>query len=94
MRELDPTLPLGYLYEWDVDSFISADDTVQAFCPYFRTPLAHPEQVAEAHRLGKFVLVYTVNDAEDMRALAEAGIDGMVSDRPSLLLEVLGESSR
>lgn len=89
MRELDPALPLGYLYEWDVGSFVSADDAVQALCPYFGTALAHPEQVAEAHRLGKLVFVYTVNEANDMHALAEAGIDGMVSDRPSLLLEVL-----
>jgi glycerophosphoryl diester phosphodiesterase len=64
---------------------------VQAVCPYFRTPLTYPEQIAEAHRLGKIVFVYTVNEAEDMRLLIEAGIDGMVSDRPSLLLEVMRE---
>ncbi len=86
MRELDAALPLGYLYEWDAESFVTPDDTVQALCPYFRTPLMHPEQIVEAHRLGKLVFVYTVNEAEDMRLLTEAGIDGMVSDRPSLLL--------
>lgn len=90
MRELDAALPLGYLYEWDVESFVSPDDTVQALCPYFRTPLAHPEQVVEAHRLGKFVFVYTVNEAEEMRQLVQAGIDVMVSDRPSLLLTIDG----
>jgi glycerophosphoryl diester phosphodiesterase len=89
MRRLDATLPLGYLYEWDVESFITSEDTVQAVCPYFRTPLVYPEQITEAHRLGKLVFVYTVNEGEDMRLLAEAGVDGMVSDRPSLLLEVM-----
>lgn len=86
IRALDAVVPLGYLYEWDAESFITHDDTVQALCPYFRTSLMHPEQIAEAHRLGKLVFVYTVNEAEDMRLLTEAGIDGMVSDRPSLLL--------
>ena len=86
MRELDAALPLGYLYEWNEESFVSPDDTIQAVCPYYRSPLAHPEQVAEVHRLGKFVFVYTVNDAEEMRQLVEAGVDGMVSDRPSVLL--------
>jgi glycerophosphoryl diester phosphodiesterase len=90
MRELDASLPLGFLYEWNTPNFVSADEAVQAVCPYFASALANPEQVAEAHRLGKFVLVYTVNEAEHMRALVAAGIDGMVSDRPSLLLETLG----
>ena len=57
----------------------------------FGSTLQHPEQVAKAHEQGKFVFVYTVNDEESMRKLAELGIDGMVSDRPSLLLKVLGE---
>jgi glycerophosphoryl diester phosphodiesterase len=92
MRKLDATLPLGYLYEWNEESFISPDDTVQAVCPYFRTALTYPEQVAEAHRLGKFVFVYTVDEAEDVRLLVEAGIDGMVSDRPGMLLEVMREA--
>ena len=92
MRDLDAALPLGYLYEWNEESFISPDDTIQAVCPYFRTPLAHPEQVAEAHNLGKFVFVYTVNEAIDVRLLIEAGVDGMVSDRPSMLLNVLHHS--
>ena len=91
LRELDAGVPLGYLYEWDAESFLTPDDdsAVQAVCPYFAGALAHPEQVAEAHRLGKLVFVYTVNEAEQMRALVEAGIDGMVSDRPTLLLETL-----
>jgi glycerophosphoryl diester phosphodiesterase len=89
MRELDAVLPLGFLYEWNSPSFVSTDEAVQALCPYFASALAYPEQVAEAHRLGKYVFVYTVNEAEHMRALVEAGVDGMVSDCPSLLLETL-----
>jgi glycerophosphoryl diester phosphodiesterase len=89
MRNLDAALPLGYLYEWNEESFIAPDDVVQAVCPYFRTALTYPEQVAEAHRLGKFVFVYTVDEAEDIRLLIEAAIDGMVSDRPGMLLEVM-----
>lgn len=88
LRALDATLPLGYLYEYHEQEFVQPDDAIQAYCPYFRTALAHPEQVAQAHELGKLVFVYTVDEAADMRAVAEAGIDGMVSDRPSLLREV------
>lgn len=90
MRQLDATVPLGYLYDWNVESFVTADNTVQALCPYFMTPVQHPKQVARARELGKFVFVYTVNNREDMQRVAAAGVDGMVSDEPSLLLRVLG----
>jgi glycerophosphoryl diester phosphodiesterase len=90
MHALDSSIPLGYLYEYFEADFVQPDDTIQAYCPYYKTALAHPEQVAKAHELGKLVFVYTVNEAEEMRQVAEAGIDGMVSDRPSLLKELLG----
>jgi glycerophosphoryl diester phosphodiesterase len=63
---------------------------VQAVCPYFVDAIQHPEQVARAHQLGKFVFIYTANEEEHMRRLVEAGVDGMVSDRPALLLQVFG----
>ncbi len=90
LRALDAGLPLGYLYEPHEQVFVYPDETVQAYCPYFRTALAHPEQVERAHALGKLVFVYTVDDMEDMRRVAAAGIDAMISDRPSLLKEIFG----
>jgi glycerophosphoryl diester phosphodiesterase len=94
VRALDAAIPLGYLYEYYEEEFVQPDDTVQAYCPYFRTALAHPEHVAKAHELGKYVLVYTVDDADNMRALVAASIDGMVSDRPSVLKQVFGPDAR
>ena len=91
MRGLDAALMLGYLFPPGAEEFAVADDTVQAVCPYFGSCLEHPEQVAEAHRLGKFVFVYTVDREEDMRRLVEVGVDGMVSDRPSVLLAMRGK---
>jgi len=85
VRSLDANIPLGYLYEYFEQDFVHPDDTIQAYCPYFRTALAHPEQIAKAHELGKLVFVYTVDEDDDMRQVVSAGIDGMVSDRPSLL---------
>jgi glycerophosphoryl diester phosphodiesterase len=85
LRALDSAIPLGYLYEHFEHEFVQPDDIIQAYCPYFRTALANPEQIAKAHDLGKFVFVYTANEEEDMQQVVAAGIDGMVSDRPSLL---------
>ncbi|HEY0069050.1 MAG TPA: glycerophosphodiester phosphodiesterase family protein [Chloroflexia bacterium] len=91
LRKLDPALPLGYLYEPHTTRFVHADDTVQAFCPYYRTPLQYPEQVAQAHQQGQLVLVYTVDDPAEVRALAGIGVDGMVTDAPAALLQILNK---
>jgi glycerophosphoryl diester phosphodiesterase len=91
LRQLDPVLPLGYLFEPQATYFTPTDDTVQAFCPYYRTPLQFPEQVTQAHEMGKLVLVYTVDDAAEVEALADAGVDGMVTDVPAALLQILNK---
>jgi glycerophosphoryl diester phosphodiesterase len=44
--------------------------------------------IAEAHSLGLPVIVWTVNDPEDMRRLIDMGVDGIISDRPDLLRTV------
>lgn len=41
-------------------------------------------------RLGRWVNVWTVDEAETMRALVTIGVGGIMTDRPDLLREVLG----
>lgn len=41
--------------------------------------------IKEAHDLGLKVVVWTVNRPEDMAALIDMGVDGIISDRPDLL---------
>lgn len=88
IRELDATIPLGYLYLPDQTDFAQSDSAVQAYCPYYRTALQHPDQIARAHEMGKLVLVYTVDTEAELRALTEIGVDGMVTDEPSVLSKV------
>lgn len=45
--------------------------------------------VAAAHRTGRQVHVWTVDDPADIDRLLDAGVDGIVTDRPDVLVEVL-----
>lgn len=45
--------------------------------------------VEEAHGLGLGVIPWTVNDPKRMRELLAAGVDGLISDRPDILREVV-----
>ncbi len=42
--------------------------------------------VSKAHKLGLQVIPWTVNDPDDIRAMLEMGVDGIISDRPDILL--------
>ena len=45
--------------------------------------------LADAHARGLRVVPWTVNEAERMRALIELGVDGLISDYPDRLREVV-----
>jgi glycerophosphoryl diester phosphodiesterase len=45
--------------------------------------------VARAHRRGYQVHVWTINDADEMNRLLDLGVDGIMTDRPGVLKDVL-----
>ena len=54
----------------------------------FHTDLT-AEALAEARELGLRVTVWTVNEVDDMRALARLGVDGIVTDYPDRAIAAL-----
>lgn len=53
--------------------------------------LVTPDFVQAAHRHGIAVHVWTIDEEPEMRRLVELGVDGVMTDRPSVLAAVLGE---
>lgn len=49
-----------------------------------------PSFVRAAHERGLAVEPWTINDPAEMREYIEWGVDGIMTDRPDLMLEVLG----
>lgn len=55
--------------------------------PYFKE--LSPQLVDEAHELGMKVVPWTVNKASDMNMLIDMGVDGIISDKPWVLRQIL-----
>ncbi|SEQ55898.1 glycerophosphodiester phosphodiesterase [Piscibacillus halophilus] len=50
------------------------------------------EEIIEgAQRLGMDIHYWTINDEETMRELIDAGVDGIITDRPDMLIDILEE---
>ena len=54
--------------------------------------LATPSVIAAAHGRNVVLHVWTVNDAERMRELVRLGVDGIITDRPDVLLALRRDS--
>lgn len=54
-------------------------------------PFTTPELVEAAHAVGMDVVPWTVNDRPTMESLVDMDVDGLITDRPDLLREVLAE---
>jgi glycerophosphoryl diester phosphodiesterase len=54
-------------------------------------PIVTPRFITGAHAAGLEVHVWTINDPAEMRRLLALGVDGLMTDRPDLLRDVLRE---
>jgi glycerophosphoryl diester phosphodiesterase len=55
------------------------------------TRVVSPRFVRLAHKAGVAVQVWTVNEPDDIRRLLDGGVDGIISDRPDVAVDVLRE---
>ena len=66
-----------------------SDAWVDELCPH--ASLVTAEKVADWHRIGFNVRAWGVSNEELMKALCEAGADGMTVNAPDVLLGYLAE---
>jgi glycerophosphoryl diester phosphodiesterase len=86
IRQIDPSLPISLSLgaEWHdriTDEFIDAIDT-DAVTWHYR--LITLERVVLLHERGLFVYTWTVDDPETLRRVLDAGVDGVITNRPEL----------
>lgn len=99
VRKLWPGVPTGFSAA-EVANFFRAlvtkekayrppADALQIPPSYGATCLVAAESMAAAHRAGIELHVWTVNEEAEMRAMLALGVDGILSDYPDRLLEVM-----
>lgn len=91
-RALDPNVKTASLYNAELQKDLSPQEVMSAVDSNgFNLSRRQVDEtiVAECHRLGRPVAVYTVNEVDDMETLIELGVDAIFTDRPDRLREVL-----
>lgn len=71
-----------------------AGDLVQVPVRWRGMTVVDERLVADCHRRGLQVQVWTVNERDEMERLLDLGVDGLMTDRPTLLKELLIERGR
>lgn len=107
MRSAEPSIPLVALWDdttwvpgspWlgGVDPVVVTDPIDGALqvgadilSPAYR--LVDADFVARAHAAGMKVIPWTVNESDSMRAQIDAGVDGIITDYPTLLRQIMAE---
>lgn len=72
-------------------SFIRNSIAIKDDQGVYRANLMGKEIINDAHRKNMAVLYWTVNDPDEMRLLIKNGADGIITDRPDLLIQIINE---
>jgi glycerophosphoryl diester phosphodiesterase len=84
-REAAPTLPRGMLFEAVPDDWLRIVRELECVSLHASHKHLTAERVAEIRAQGLRVLVYTVNDPDRARLLAQWGVDMICTDRIDML---------
>jgi len=87
VESIEPRLRTGHIITASVGNVLRT----QADFLSLNAAQATPSLVRRAHRAGKDVAVWTVNEPEVMLRMIERGVDNVITDDPALLARVMRE---
>lgn len=95
VKEMVPALTTYYLLGGNFPEFYEALESPAGDLPYDGLAVHHSvidaAKVTKIHEIGYLLFTWTVNEDEDMQRIIAAGVDGIITDRPDRLQEMLGE---
>jgi glycerophosphoryl diester phosphodiesterase len=83
----ETSINTGFLF---MKKFLASVAMTPFVGPSIKLIREHPELVAEMHRDGKSVFVWTVNSDEDVQLCSRLGVDIIASDNPARARSLLG----
>jgi glycerophosphoryl diester phosphodiesterase len=83
IQKLDRSIPVGFLCENQAQLRHWSESPAEWVIPHVE--LVGRKLIDQAHSAGKKVMVWTVNRAEQMRQMADWGVDAIISDETELL---------
>jgi len=85
-RELDDEVETGLIYVRHRNPIQSALKLgANYLLPFYR--FTHSSDVEKAHQKGLKMIVWTINDREEVSKYVRKGVDGIASDKPDILSE-------
>lgn len=96
LKNIDDSINYGALY-WSEEDYYPEDNIINyskkigVYSINVSNSLVNKEMVELAHRENMKVLVYTVNTPIEMRKMIEYNVDGVFTDYPELMKEILEE---
>jgi glycerophosphoryl diester phosphodiesterase len=88
VRNIEPTLMTGFLFDGKISDPLEKTIEIGARQIAVRGDLVSPRLLKEARARDLQLVCWTVNHPGHMRLLAEAGVDGIMSDYPDRLVEL------
>jgi len=88
MQSEDAAIPVGLICETRAELLGWSDLPIQYVIPHHK--LVDASLVQEVQRMGKKILVWTVNSRAEMEKFRDWAVDGIISDHTSLLARTLG----
>lgn len=77
---VDSRIKTGTIYKYK---------TVQSINPYFK--MLNKRKVDKIHSRGQKIITWTVNEKQDMKRMIEMGVDGIITNYPDRLIELLNK---
>jgi glycerophosphoryl diester phosphodiesterase len=93
VHRLDSTMMTGLLLEHPSSDLVERTVRAGARQLVGRGDLLTPAVVEKAHHAGLQVVAWTINEPQQMRHLIATGVDGIITDYPDRLLDILREQS-
>ena len=90
-KAINKKIKTGFLYSKPIDQVIAYAKSLEADAIHPDLRLVTEELIQEAHEHRLNINVYTVNAPIYMRKLIAASVDGIFTDYPALLLEIMKE---